>query len=201
MAEQWKAVKRELRLHGWMLLVPLAVMWIVQVVNAATFHSLDRFGVRPWEVGGLLGILTEPFLHAGFGHLMTNTVPFLIFGWLILLHDVRDYVVVSLLAMLVGGVGTWLTGMPGSVHIGASGVVFGYFGFLLLRGWFRRSIASIALSLAIGVTYGYFLFGMLPQGGISWQGHIFGFLGGVLSAYLLNRRTAQSVPRARIAVQ
>ncbi|HEX6747487.1 MAG TPA: rhomboid family intramembrane serine protease [Longimicrobium sp.] len=201
MAGDWQAIKRELRLHGWMLFGPLAVMWIVQIVNAVTFHALDRFGLRPWSVPGLIGILTMPFLHTGFGHLIANTVPFLIFGWLILLHDVRDYVKVSLLAMLVGGLGTWLTGMPGSVHIGASGVIFGYFGYLLLRGFFRRSVGSILLSLVLGIVYGYMMFGVLPQGGISWQGHLFGFLGGVLSAYLLNRRRPQPVPAARIAVQ
>jgi membrane associated rhomboid family serine protease len=202
MAAEPRSVRQELKLHGWMLAVPLAVMWIVQLVNAVTLHALDRFGIHPREVSGLLGIVFAPFLHGGFGHLMANTVPFLVFGWLILLHDVRDFVIVSLLAMLVGGLGTWLTGAPGSVHIGASGVIFGYFGFLLLRGWFRRSFGAILLSLAMGILYGGLLFGVLPgQSGISWQGHLFGFLGGVLSAYLLARKQPQPVAAARIAVR
>src|SRR4051794_1064824 len=115
MADDWKAIKRELKVHGWLLAVPLGAMWIIQLINAVTFHVLDRFGIHPWSIAGLLGILFAPFLHASFGHLIANTVPFLILGWLVLLHDVRDYVVVSLLAMLVGGVGTWLTGAPGSL--------------------------------------------------------------------------------------
>lgn len=205
MAENWTKIKRELKLHGWLLFLPLAVMWVLQLVNTIPFHALVRFGIRPRETGGLLGILFAPFLHGGFAHLMANTIPFLVLGWLILLHNVRDFVVVSLLAMLVGGFGTWLTGAPGSVHVGASGVVFGYFGFLLLRGWFRRSVWSILLSLIIGIAYGGLLFGVLPgQAGISWQGHLFGFLGGGLSAYLLCRRTPQEVPplgRTRIAVR
>lgn len=202
MTAETRSMKQELKLHGWMLAVPLAVMWIVQLVNAVTLHALDRFGIHPRELSGLLGILFAPFLHGGFGHLMANTVPFLVFGWLILLHDVSDFVIVSLLAMLVGGLGTWLTGAPGSVHIGASGVIFGYFGFLLLRGWFRRSFGAILLSLAMGILYGGLLFGVLPgQSGISWQGHLFGFLGGGLSAYLLARRQPRPVPATRIAVR
>jgi membrane associated rhomboid family serine protease len=205
MADDWKAIKRELKVHGWLLFLPLAVMWIVQLINAVTFHALDRFGIHPWSVAGLIGILFAPFLHGSFGHLIANSLPFLIFGWLILLHDVRDYVVVSLLAMLVGGLGTWLTGAPGSVHIGASGVVFGYFGFLLLRGWFRRSVGAILLSLLIGILYGGLIFGVLPgQAGISWQGHLFGFLGGGLSAWMLCRKQRQPVPAptpARVAVR
>ncbi|HET7229159.1 MAG TPA: rhomboid family intramembrane serine protease [Longimicrobium sp.] len=205
MAEDWKAIKRELKVHGWLLLLPLAAMWIIQVINAVTLHSLDRFGIHPWSTAGLLGILFAPFLHGSFGHLMANTLPFLLFGWLILLHDVRDFVVVSLLAMLVGGLGTWVTGAPGSVHIGASGVIFGYFGFLLLRGWFRRSVGSILLSLLLGVVYGGLIFGVLPgQAGISWQGHLFGFLGGGLSAWMLCRKQRQPVPvpvAPRVAVR
>jgi membrane associated rhomboid family serine protease len=202
MAAEPRSIKQELKLHGWMLAVPLAVMWIVQLVNAVTLHALDRFGIHPRELSGLLGILFAPFLHGGFGHLLANTVPFLVFGWLILLHDVSDFVIVSILAMLVGGLGTWLTGAPGSVHIGASGVIFGYFGFLLLRGWFRRSFGAILLSLVMGILYGGLLFGVLPgQSGISWQGHLFGFLSGGLSAYLLARRQPQPIPAPRIAVR
>lgn len=207
MAEDWKKIKRELKLHGWLLLLPLAVMWVLQLVNSVAFNVLVRLGIRPRETAGLLGIFLAPFLHGGFAHLMANTLPFLVLGWLILLHNVRDFVVVSLLAMLVGGFGTWLTGAPGSVHVGASGVVFGYFGFLLLRGYFRRSVGAILLSLLIGALYGGLLFGVLPgQAGISWQGHLFGFLGGGLSAYLLCRRNPREVApaagaRARIAVR
>ena len=202
MSEDWKEIRRELKVHGWLLFVPLAVMWIVQIVNAVTMHSLDRFGIHPWSLPGLIGIVFAPFLHGSFGHLMANSLPFLLFGWLILLHDVRDYVVVSLLAMLVGGLGTWLAGAPGSVHVGASGVIFGYFGFLLMRGWFRRSFGSILLSLLIAVVYGGLIFGVLPgQTGISWQGHLFGFLGGVLSARMLARPRPQPEPAMRVAVR
>jgi len=201
MAGNWQALKRELKVHGWLLFGPVAVMWIVQVVNALTLHSLDRFGLRPWSIPGLIGIVTMPFLHLGFAHLMANTVLFLVFGALILMHNVRDYVAVWLTTLLVAGVGTWLTGMPGSTHIGASGIVFGFLGYLMLRGFFRRSVWSILLSLVIGVMYGYQLWGVLPQGGISWQGHLFGFLGGGLSAYMLCRGQRRPVAApTRVAV-
>lgn len=109
-------------------------------------------------------------------------------GSLVLLHEVRDFVVTTLLSLLTSGLGTWLLGSTGSLHIGASGVVFGYLGYLLLRGYFRRSPGSVLLSLLLVLLYGGVLWSVLPlQGGISWEGHFFGFLGGGLSAYLLCR--------------
>lgn len=184
-----RGIKRELRTHALVLGGLAATMWGVEIVDAFVFGGgLDGFGIHPRQVDGLAGIPLAPFLHGGFQHLAGNTLPFLLFGWLILLHGVRDFVVVTLLGILVAGLGTWLIGAPG-VHIGASGVVFGYFGFLLLRGWFRRSVGSILLSLLLGIAYGGLLFGVLPgQAGISWEGHLFGFLGGALAAKLLAGR-------------
>lgn len=205
MGEQLDSIKRELKLHGWLLFGLLAVMWVVEAVNAATGNALDAFGIQPRTLVGLRGIAFAPFLHGSWGHLMGNSIPFLVFGWIILLHDVRDFVIVSLLAVLIAGLGTWATGATGSTHVGASGVIFGYFGFLLLRGWFRRSVGSIILSLVLGLLYGGLIFGVLPgQTGISWQGHLFGFLGGGLAAYALCRRKPQPVPAAatpRVAVR
>jgi membrane associated rhomboid family serine protease len=189
MTERITTVAGTLKLHAWLLGSMVAVMWVLEIVDQGVLGgALDAYGIHPRQVDGLAGIAFAPFLHLGFAHLASNTVPFLIFGWLILLHAVRDFVLVTLLAIVVGGVGTWAIGAPG-VHIGASGVVFGYFGFLLLRGWFRRSIGSILLSLAVGAAYGGLIFGVLPgQAGISWEGHLFGFAGGALGAYALARR-------------
>jgi membrane associated rhomboid family serine protease len=180
------SIVQELRTHRTLLGGMVSSMWALEIADTFLGGALDRFGVHPRETAGLIGLLTMPFLHGGFAHLVANTGLLLIFGWLILLHSVRDFVVTTLMAMLVGGLGVWLIGAPGSVHVGASGVVFGYFAFLLLRGWYRRSIGSMALSLAVAVGYGYLLFGVLPgQAGISWEGHLFGFLGGALSAQML----------------
>ena len=149
-------------------------------------NALNSYGIRPHSLIGLRGILFAPFLHGGFGHLIGNTVPFLILGWLVMIQETSDFWIVTIITMIVGGLGTWIFGEPNSVHIGASGLIFGYLGFLLLRGYFQRNVASILLSLVVGFLYGGYIWGVLPtQSGISWQGHLFGFLGGVLSAKLI----------------
>ena len=165
----------------------VAIFWILEILDQFVFHhTLDGYGIRPHSLIGLRGILFAPFLHGGFGHLIANTVPLLILGWLVMIQETSDFWIVTLITMLVGGVGTWILGAPNSVHIGASSLIFGYLGFLLLRGYFQRNIASILLSLVVGFLYGGLIWGVLPtQPGISWQGHLFGFLGGVLSAKLI----------------
>jgi membrane associated rhomboid family serine protease len=129
-----------------------------------------------------------PLLHGNFAHLISNTVPFFALGWLILLNGIRQFFVVTAIVWLSSGVGVWLFGSPG-IHIGASGVVFGYLGFLLLRGLFERSFQALTLSLLVGFFYGGLIWGVLPgQPGVSWEGHLFGLIGGVLAAKYLSRR-------------
>jgi len=168
------------------LAVPLLIMWVVECLNFVARGSLDQFGIVPRSPDGLVGIVLAPFLHASFTHLIANTLPYLTLGWIIVLRRTGDFVWVSLIAALAAGIGTWLVAPPNTVHVGASGVVFGYLGFLLSRGYFERSLSSILLSILIGVVYGGLLWGMLPgQSGISWQGHVFGFVGGIAAARLL----------------
>ena len=203
MSGETRSIGRELKTHAVLLGVLVAVMWVSEAADFLLFRgALNEYGIHPRDTGSLWGIALAPFLHGDFAHLAGNTVPFLIFGWLILLHAVRDFVVVSVVTLLVAGVGTWAVGAPG-VHIGASGIVFGYFGFLLMRGWYRRSFGSIALSIGIFALYGGLLFGVLPgQVGISWEGHLFGFLGGALSARMLagRRPVSAEVPQLRPSV-
>lgn len=184
-----KAIKRELKLQATLLFGFVALLWAIEIVDAVLFAgSLDRFGVRPRSVGGLIGIAFAPLLHMGFGHLIANTLPLITLGWLIMLRETRDLIVVTVLSALASGLGVWLIGASYSVHIGASGVIFGYFGFLLLRGYFERSLLSIGLSLAVAAVYGGMLWGVFPSGfRISWEGHLFGFLGGVFAARLMSR--------------
>jgi membrane associated rhomboid family serine protease len=166
----------------------VALMWGLEIVDHLMGDALNQFGILPRTEIGLRGILFAPFLHGSFGHLISNTVPFVVLGWLVMLRRTSDFFVVTAIAMLVGGLGTWLFGAP-ALHIGASGVIFGYLGFLLMRGYFERSLISIVFSVIVGVLYGGLVWGVLPsQPGISWEGHLFGFLGGVLAAYLLTRR-------------
>jgi len=160
-----------------------AAGWGTFGANALQGGALLEFGIVPRTTDGLLGIFVAPFLHANLNHLIANTVPFLLFGWLVMLRDRRHFAVVTLLAILGSGLVSWTLGAPNSIHIGASGVVFGYFGFLLLAGWYARSAGSIALSLLVGVLWGGTVFGVLPgTPGVSWQGHLGGFIGGVLAA-------------------
>ena len=161
----------------------VGLMWGIEILDTFVFRQgLDTWGILPRNPTGLRGILFAPFLHGGFGHLAANTLPLLVLGWLIMAQSIRTFVVVSIVCMLVGGFGTWLFG-ANSFHIGASGVIFGYVGFLLARYYFDRRLSSGAIALFVAVTYGSVLWGILPSTpGISWEGHLFGFLGGILAA-------------------
>lgn len=180
----------ELKFHGVILFGFVALIWAIEIIDLVIFQgSLDALGIKPRSPEGLVGILLAPFLHGGFGHVASNTVPFLIFGWLIMLRETWHFFAVTAISAILGGLGVWLIAPSASVHIGASGVIFGLFGFLLLAGWFERKLGTIILSIVILLTYGGLIFGVLPgQLGISWQGHLFGFLAGVLSAKLLARK-------------
>ena len=186
----WRSIGQELKSHAYILGGLILFMWLLEVTDQFIFGTgLDAYGVRPWSINGLRGILFAPFLHAGFPHLIANTVPFLVLGWLVMIKQVRDFVMVTLIVMIISGLGIWVFGKPSSVHLGASSLIFGYFGFLLLRGYFERSPHSIFFSVIVAVLYGGLLWGVLPgQTGISWQGHLFGFVGGGLAAYLMAER-------------
>ena len=169
----------------------LAVFWAVFVVNTLLGGSLLVLGVIPRTTIGLRGILFAPFLHASLNHIVANSIPFLVLGWMVMLRDQRHFIPVTLAAMVGSGLTAWLLGAPGSVHIGASGVIFGYLGFLILSGWYARNISSILISVVVTVLWGGLVLGMMPgMPGISWQSHIGGFLGGVLAArsFRISRR-------------
>lgn len=188
--DEWAALKRELRLQMIVLVSLLGLMWSVEMVDLIAFGgTLDEHGIEPRTTEGLLGILFAPFLHVGLGHLLANTLPFFLLGWLVIARELRDFVVVTVATIVVAGLGVWALGAADSVHVGASAVVFGYLGYLLLIGWYDRSIGTILLSLLVLFFYGGMVFGVLPgQPGISWEGHLFGLLAGAGSARLIGRR-------------
>jgi membrane associated rhomboid family serine protease len=191
-----RIIGQELKRQALILGSIVAIFWLIEVADWLIFHgSLDTLGVQPRRLIGLRGILFGPFMHADFRHLLANTFPFLILGWFVLLRSLRDFIIVSMVAVVVSGLGVWLIGPSRSVHIGASGLVFGYFGFLLLRGYFERSLSSILWAILVVILYGGMVFGLLPGGrGISWQAHLFGFAGGGVAAYWVgnNRRTSEN---------
>lgn len=178
----------ELKTHILILGTLVGIMWIVEVVDIALAGRLNYLGIYPRNPIGLRGILLAPFLHRDFRHLISNTIPLVVMGWFVMLRGVSEFFKVSAIVILASGLGVWLLGAPG-LHIGASGVVFGYFGFLLSRAYFERSALSIAMSLAVGLLYGGIIWGVLPgQLGISWEGHLFGFLSGIFAARQISLR-------------
>ena len=188
-SEQAKAIFRELKTQAIVLGGLVATMWILELADLLIFRGgLNSYGIFPRQAIGLRGILLMPFLHGDLPHLMANTLPFLVLGWLVMVREIGEFFAVSAIATVVSGLGIWLFGATNSVHVGASGVIFGYLGFLLLRGFFERNILSIVMSLIVGFLYGGLIWGVLPsQPGVSWEGHLFGFLGGILAARLLAR--------------
>jgi membrane associated rhomboid family serine protease len=172
-----------------------ALMWIVEVIDQIAGGRLDRNGIAPHDVDGLDGIAFAPFLHAGWDHLIGNTIPFLLLGFAIAAGGAARVVAVTLIVAVIGGLGTWLFAPAGTVHIGASGIVFGYAAYLVARGIFSRSFAQIGLGLVVLAVWGTTLLrGLVPEDGISWQGHLFGAVGGVAAAWLLHGRARSGKP-------
>jgi membrane associated rhomboid family serine protease len=185
------------RRAGFQLVLGMVVlMWASEIVDSIMGGDLDEYGIQPREPDGLIGIVTSPFLHGGFDHLMGNTVPFVAMGLAIALNGVVRVLAVTGIVMLVGGLGTWLVAQDNSVHIGASGVVFGYGTYLIVRGFLNRSALELFMGLIVGAIWGTALLsGLLPRPGISWQGHLFGAIGGIVAARLLMRRRGEPATR------
>ena len=169
-----------------------ALMWVVEVVDRVAGGRLDAYGIEPREVEGLDGVVFAPFLHAGWDHLIGNTIPFLLLGFAIAIGGLARVAAVTGIVALVGGLGTWLVAPENTIHIGASGIVFGYAAYLVARGIYSRSAAQILVGIVVLAVWGTTLLrGLVPEDGISWQGHLFGAVGGVLAARVLHRRAVR----------
>jgi membrane associated rhomboid family serine protease len=169
-----------------LLALLIALMWVSEIVDTALGHRLDAYGIVPRDPEGLIGIVTAPFLHLGFGHLIANTLPLVTLGGLVALSGATRLVSISAVIALVGGIGTWLVSPPNTITIGASGLVFGYAGYLVSRGLFTRRISQVLLGVLVVLLWGgALLSGLMPQAGISWQGHLFGAIGGLVAAWLI----------------
>jgi len=172
----------------------VALLYIIEVFDQLGGGRLDRHGIRPLEADGLSGIIFAPLLHANWGHLIANTGPALVLGFLMTLAGLSRFVFATAIIWIVGGFGTWLIGEMGStcgantIIIGASGLIFGWLAFLIVFGWFTRKVWEIVVGIVVLFVYGGVLLGALPAvgcTGISWQGHLCGAIAGVLAAYLL----------------
>jgi membrane associated rhomboid family serine protease len=187
------------RLDGLVLVaVMVAIMWAVEVVDLVA-GDLDSAGIRPRDPDGLPGIAAAPFLHAGFGHLIGNTIPFVALGGAIALGGLARIAAVTAIVAVVGGLGTWVTGPANTVHIGASGLVFGYAAYLVTRAAYSRSGPHLLGAVAVVAVYGTTLaFGLVPHPGVSWQGHLFGAVGGVVAAWAVHGRGVRAVSPDRL---
>ncbi|PXY08164.1 rhomboid family intramembrane serine protease [Corynebacterium striatum] len=161
----------------------LVLEWLVQITNFLIFGgALSNYGIRPLDFNGIWGIFTAPLLHANFEHLIGNSVPGAIFCFLIGLSGRKAWWEVTIITVLVAGIGTWLLGGPGTSHIGASSLVYGWLAYLIIRGLFNRSFSQTALGVVLGFAYSGLVWGVLPvYEGVSWQGHLFGAIGGVIA--------------------
>jgi membrane associated rhomboid family serine protease len=178
------------RQQGILLVIGMvAVMWVAEILDQVTSLNLDQYGIEPREVDGLVGIAASPFLHSGFDHLIGNTIPFILLGVAIAFSGLARVMAATAIIAVVGGAGVWLFAGDNTNHIGASGIVFGFAGYLVARGVFSRNLMHMALAVLVIVIYGTtLLFGVVPTPGVSWQGHLFGALAGVLAAKLLDSR-------------
>jgi membrane associated rhomboid family serine protease len=204
-------ILRELKDQGTLLGGTVGLLGVIHLVNAIGGGWLNGLGIIPRTLSGLKGILFAPFLHGSWGHLAANSVPLLILGWMVMLRRKRDFFYVSGISGLVAGVGTWIIGRNGDydnvTHIGASGVVFGLIGYLISRAVMERKFWSILAAVATLFLYGGALFGIFPtSAGVSWEGHLFGLIGGIVASYYMLKNAKKTgdqpvvpAPRARVA--
>ncbi|MBM3223188.1 MAG: rhomboid family intramembrane serine protease [Candidatus Tectomicrobia bacterium] len=185
------------RANGLLLLQCIAVLWIIELLNLMFGHRLNTWGIVPRTLGGLLGIPFSPLLHANVLHLLVNTVPFVVLGGFVMLQGRRAFVETSLFVVFLGGAGVWVIGRT-ATHIGASGLIFGYFGYLVMRGWYSRSPGALLVALLTVLLYSSMIWGVFPSRlPISWEAHLCGLLAGALAARL-SAQDEQTLPsRAR----
>ncbi|WP_433224726.1 rhomboid family intramembrane serine protease [Microtetraspora malaysiensis] len=181
----------EARKAFWVMVGFLGLIWIVQIVNWAAGYGLSySYGIRSWQLDGLPGIVSAPFLHWSWEHIEGNSGPLFIFGFLAAYRGVKKFFGVTALIAVTSGLGAWFTAAPSTVGAGASGLVFGYFGYILVRGAFDRHLIDIVIGVVMGLCFAYQFTGLLPAEGIGWQAHLFGFVGGIAGGYLFRDRRA-----------
>lgn len=172
----------------------LAVMWALEIIDTVTLNALDSHGIEPRQFSDLPNILWSPLLHFGWAHLISNSVPFLVLGVLTYLSGAVRWLVTTVVSTITSGLTAWLLAAAGTITAGASGVVFGYLTYLLVRGIFTKKPSQIIVAIVVFLLYGGVLLGVLPGApGVSWQAHLGGAVGGVLAAYLLHSKRERAL--------
>ena len=176
------------------VLILIALIWIVEVVNLLLGHRLVSWGILPRSLTGLIGIPLAPMLHNGFWHAVSNTVPLLILGALTLAGGKRRFWETTVNVTLLSGALVWLFAREAH-HVGASGLVFGYFGVILARAYIERSITAIAISIVTVMAYGGLIFGILPlRSYVSFESHLFGLIAGFAVVWLDRKFSKSRTP-------
>ena len=185
-----EVIVAEARKAFWVMVAILAILWIIQIFNALDSYGFDQsLGIHTRDIGSLATIFTAPFLHVSWAHIEGNSGPLFIFGFLAAYRGVRKFAGVSVLIVIVSGVGAWLTSPAGATTVGASGVIFGYLGYILVRGIFDRHGIDIVIGLVMALCFAYQFTDLLPQNnGVSWQAHAFGFGAGIVGGWLFRER-------------
>jgi membrane associated rhomboid family serine protease len=193
-----RAVLRQYVHYGRPIIIFVTLIWLIEIADRLLFDgNLDQFGIVPWQLERLSGIIFAPFLHNGFSHVLANTLPLMILGTLVIIRSRRNFWVISGLIVFISGLGIWLIGPPLTIHIGASSIIFGYFAYLIASAYYERSMWAIVAAAVVIILYGGMVQGLLPQGnGISWQGHLFGFIGGLMAAKYVARPNKNQVASA-----
>ena len=197
-----RAERARERVEGVQLLAAIvALMWLVELINTIDSNRLDRDGIYARSFSHVWGIVTAPFIHVSFQHLISNSIPFIFMGLIIALRGAARLALVTAIVILIGGIGTWLISPAGVSTVGASGVVFGFATYLLARGLFNRSLLELLTGAVVGVVWGSALLSsVVPHYGISWQGHVCGAIGGVVAAWALSRERRPQSPKQKPAI-
>ncbi|MET0695525.1 MAG: rhomboid family intramembrane serine protease [Propionibacteriaceae bacterium] len=175
------------------MLVLLAGLWGLEFLDQLSGNALDSYGIHARELDGLPEIFTAPFLHAGWEHLISNSVPFLVLGFLVLLGGLARWVIASMITIVSSGLAAWVLTPADTIILGASGLIFGWLTYLLARGLYSRSASQIVIAAVVLVVYGGLIWGVLPgAAGVSWQAHLGGAIGGLIAARALHRRKSRS---------
>jgi membrane associated rhomboid family serine protease len=167
----------------------LIVIWLVQFANVADHYRLDpEFGIHPHAVGSLPDLLTAPFLHLSWTHIEGNSGPLLVLGFLAAFRSLAKFAGVTAVVILTSGLAVWLTAPTGSDTVGASGVIFGWFGYVMVRGFFDHRISDMVIGVLVALYYLSVFVLLLPAPGLSWQGHLGGLLGGIFCGWAFRTR-------------
>jgi membrane associated rhomboid family serine protease len=180
---------------GWaalVMLLLLAGLWMLEFLDQLSGHQLDQLGIHAREVDGMPEIFTAPFLHAGWDHLLSNSLPFYVLGFLVLLSGLARWLASSLIIIVISGMAAWSLTPAHTIILGASGLIFGWLTYLLARGIWSRRPAQVVVAALVLLVYGGLIWGIFPNGaGVSWQAHLGGAIGGVVAAWLLHRRASR----------